>query len=390
MGARRIGAIVGAFAVAGLATLLAPAGPTRAVPRFAAQQGLPCAVCHVDPSGGGMRTAFGRSVFAANELAFASVELPEGAPFLDGSLTEAISVGSDVRLMHYFREQPGNRFLHRNSFYLMEAALYVAADLWEHVTLYFAPALNGSDTVTFEAAGIVRLPWVGMYVKAGRFVPVFGHKFQNHTHLIRQQLGFGIVDKDLGIEIGLTPGHFNLQASVFAGARTGLDWDDNDLVGASVRLAYIPTSRWFKGKLGVSAFYNLGGAPAGGPLPDTRFEDLKFGTFISLSVGRFTALAELDFWRRDDRTQPNPVGQLFWHHELAFRPVQGLELVVTEELWDPDIDLTGNVVNRVGFGFDLFPWPYTEITVRYRYSIATEGHDWADIHDLMTVLHFFL
>ena len=122
-----------------------------------------------------------------------------------------------------------------------------------------------------------------------------------------------------------------------------------------------------------------------------RFEPRQYNCSILFTdLVRFTALAELDFWRRDDRTQPNPVGQLFWHHELAFRPVQGLELVVTEELWDPDIDLTGNVVNRVGFGFDLFPWPYTEITVRYRYSIAAEGHDWADIHDLMTVLHFFL
>ena len=388
MGPRRIGAC--ASALVALSVGLAMTAPAQAVPRFAASQGLPCGACHVDPSGGGMRTDFGRSVFAANDLAFAAIELPEGAAFLDGRLTDAISVGSDIRLMHYFREQPGNRFLHQNSFYLMEAALYISADLWDRVTVYLAPALNGSETVTFEASGIVRLPWVGLYLKAGRFVPVYGHKLPNHTHFIRQQLGFGIVDKDMGIEIGLSPGHFSLQASVFAGARSGLDWDDNDLVGVSTRLAYIPTSRWFKGKVGLSAYWNLGGAPAAGPVPDTRVEDLKLGTFVSMSIGRFTALAELDFWRRDDRTQPNPVGQFFWHHELAFRPVQGLELVASQEIWDPDIELIGDVVNRVGFGFDLFPWPYTEITVRYRYTIAAEGHDWADIHDLMTVLHFFL
>lgn len=389
MGARGLRTLPVAASALGTLLLLA-APPASAVPRFAARQGLPCATCHVDPSGGGMRTAYGSSVFAANELAFAAIELPEGAAFLDGQLTEAISVGSDVRLMHYFREQPGNRFLHRNSFYLMEATLYLAADLWDRVTLYVAPALHGSETLTFEASGIVRLPWVGLYAKVGRFVPVYGHKLPNHTHFIRQQMGFGVLDKAVGVELGLTPGHFNLQTSVFAGARAGLDWDDNDLVGVSARLAYIPTSRWFKGKVGVSLYYNLGGAPASDPVPDTRVEDLKIGTFMSMSVGRFTALGEIDFWRRDDRTQPNPNGQFFWHNELSFRPHQGVELVATHELWDPDVELYGDAVNRVGFGLDLFPWPYTELTIRYRYTIAAAGHDWADIHDLMTVFHFFL
>jgi hypothetical protein len=39
--------------------------PARALPLYAEQTGLPCGRCHVDPAGGGPRTAFGNT-FAAN------------------------------------------------------------------------------------------------------------------------------------------------------------------------------------------------------------------------------------------------------------------------------------------------------------------------------------
>ena len=37
----------------------------QALPKYAAQTGLPCGRCHVNPAGGGPRTKFGKA-FAAN------------------------------------------------------------------------------------------------------------------------------------------------------------------------------------------------------------------------------------------------------------------------------------------------------------------------------------
>ncbi len=39
--------------------------PASALPQYAAQTGLPCGRCHVNPAGGGPRNAFGKA-FAAN------------------------------------------------------------------------------------------------------------------------------------------------------------------------------------------------------------------------------------------------------------------------------------------------------------------------------------
>ncbi len=47
-----------------LATAL-PVRTAQALPIYARETGLPCGQCHVDPGGGGPRTAFGRA-FAAN------------------------------------------------------------------------------------------------------------------------------------------------------------------------------------------------------------------------------------------------------------------------------------------------------------------------------------
>jgi hypothetical protein len=66
-----LAALLGGVASIGFAVLLAGAAITatpqqaQALPKYAAQTGLACGKCHVNPAGGGPRTAFGKA-FAAN------------------------------------------------------------------------------------------------------------------------------------------------------------------------------------------------------------------------------------------------------------------------------------------------------------------------------------
>lgn len=54
----------GAIMFTGIMLLIAPR-PAHALPKFAAQTGLACGKCHVNPAGGGPRNAFGKA-FQAN------------------------------------------------------------------------------------------------------------------------------------------------------------------------------------------------------------------------------------------------------------------------------------------------------------------------------------
>jgi hypothetical protein len=56
--------LTAALLIIGGAVFVSPR-PAMALPAYAAQTGLPCGRCHVNPAGGGDRNAFGKA-FAAN------------------------------------------------------------------------------------------------------------------------------------------------------------------------------------------------------------------------------------------------------------------------------------------------------------------------------------
>ena len=373
--------------------LLFVAATAQAIPRFSLRTGAPCSMCHVDPTGAGMRTDYARSVYEVARLPLASLTLPRGASPLDARLSDSVALGSDVRTLFQYARRPDADQPKIGSFYLMEAALYLSADLWQRLTLYMAPMLYGSETFAFEASAITRLPWAGLYIKAGRFIPPFGWKVANHSAFTRKGLGFNVRDKQVGIEIGLNPGPFELQVAVVNGIseKADSDWDENLLKAVSARAAWLMRTRWVNLELGASAYYNVAGNPAEDDPSgaDTRLEDLKVGGFAGLSVGRFTWLGEADYWRRDDRAAEFPVGQMATYQELGCLLMQGLDLVLTYELHDPDVQVQGDALHRFGGGFELYAWPFLEIDAFYRYSLADRRVESANVHEAMAVVHAF-
>ena len=55
-----------------LVGVLCTSSLVSALPRFAARNGNECIQCHVNPTGGGMRNAYGRNIFERQWLAFDS------------------------------------------------------------------------------------------------------------------------------------------------------------------------------------------------------------------------------------------------------------------------------------------------------------------------------
>lgn len=412
-----------------LAALCALSAPAQAVPRFALQNGAPCSLCHVNPTGGGLRNDFGRDVFSRRRL---SLEWPRKAPREgDRALLglEALSVGGDLRLAYLYQsdsEQDLDTDPDLDALFLMQTDLYLSAKTSSGASLYADIGLRGG----FEAFALYENLPADLYLKAGAFTPPFGLKLPDHTAITRFDLGFDPGVVDTGVELGSTGDKhggsllFSAgQLSRDAGLGNGLLFQGSYAVSGYAY--YILRDEPLRVFVLASAAYdgdqaqartrllaqNTLRTEAGAELdPEDieRFRELKLGGALGLAAGRLWYLAELDLVRNpiellapvaqalgDDRPL-SPTGYLS-RQELGISLVQGLDLYAAFDFHDPDATLKADParpaptdpVLRSGLYVELFPADNIELSAFVRYNSATLAGLVPGSTDAVVMLHLF-
>jgi hypothetical protein len=368
-----------------LALLLLAGGVAHAEPHLGARAGLRCARCHVTPTGGGKRTAYG-ALYAQSQLSLGGaaprfvVPSRDGSPGKEGALlaslavgevTDWLAIGADLRL-HNTTTLGSEK---RNSFDATQGTLYLELrPLPERVTLYLDEELTAGGARNREAWGQLHGP-AGSYLRGGRFLPPFGLRILDDAAYTRRATGATFANPDLGLELGLELGPlaaaFALSNGAFAGSS---DTDSWKAVSGLVELGLDPV------RVGLSGLYNPSeaGCRAMGAL------------FAALRLGRLALLGELDLI--SDRA---PEGTS-WRHGLAayleadLALTKGLTLRASWDLHDADLELRQDRRQRFRFGLDLFVFRMAEVKAAYviRQAETTEPADAADLLEL--VLHVFL
>jgi hypothetical protein len=370
-----------------LVAALAWASAAQAEPRFAARFGFPCAVCHVNPSGGGLRTAYARDVFEKQQLTFGpGADSQPGVDF-DPRLSDRLTFGGDFRLAMIWQPKvsstnpeptPAQTLFRvpptptKFTFFPMQVDFYVGAEISRHVTLSTDVGANGS----FEAFGLVHDLPLGTYIKAGYFIPPYGTKLPNHTAAHRQPIGFEPTGKDAGVEIGIVRPWVDAQVAVQNG-QLGSTLDNAYRPALSARLALIHDFGPFKATAGPSFRWNpsdvQGPADAQGKRPTLTSVEVQEGGFLWLSMGRLTYIGEADVHIKDDATQLNAQGratrsgQFVSYNELMFLLARGVDAGVTWEFMDRDIYAGGDALHRFGIQGSIFPAAFTEIQAFVRF-----------------------
>ena len=388
--------------VLGALALLGAARPAGATPRFAARNGAPCALCHVNPSGGGLRTVYGRTVFERQRLTSPWLARAFGEDrstmTVDPRIGSAIAVGSDLRAGYlYGRAEDGSTPL--DSFFLMQADLYVAAELGRHATLYADyGAWGGFEAFALlthnlrepaSGGGLAEGGW-SVYLKMGRFLPTYGLRLEEHSTYTREGFGFLSTSRDTGLELGLSRGRFLLQLSYLKGALT----DQNPEGTGYARVEWIPRLGPLKVTVGASASFNddtMNLNPAiQVPLElGMGVHQAAAGAHLGLSLGRFTWLAEADYVRAKSRADGVRGQALVTWQQLPFLPAQGIELQLAHEYWDPDLDLAMGRYTRAGASVELYPWDYTELKLIYRRTFAPEMSPLDGLQEALAFLHLY-
>ena len=192
--------------------LAASAGAAQAEPYIAARQGLKCASCHVNPTGGGMRNATGHGIAQG---AIAARRLDIGDTVWQGEINRFLAIGGDFRGSATYTDVSGGEDVDP-AFAVDELRAYLEARMIPgRLSLYLDQHLGPGDSRNQEAYGLF---WFDenqrYYVKAGQIYLPFGLRLEDDSAFIRQVPGINMNTPDNGIELGLESGPWRDRKSV--------------------------------------------------------------------------------------------------------------------------------------------------------------------------------
>jgi len=369
-----------------------------AEPYMAVREGYKCSACHVNITGGGMRTEF-VAVHARDILHYPNF-FPSIATPLDsftGRINQYIGIGSDLRVDYttIFQDKPDengqvdNNQVFRgrvqsNQITVNEADGYLEVRLIPDIlTAYldqsFAPQVN-----TREAWGLLRLPY-DFFAKAGKMFLPYGLQIQDDTAFIRGgrngsvTTGFSFQQQQAAFEAGWEGGPF----SVITAVSDGSSGDRNVQVTgtAYTMLTDLPVVRNLL--LGTSGSYV---APSGG-------HKSVFGFFGGSNLGQLTYLGEVDFLSvENQQTNGKTQGIFCMYTEANYLAFDWLNLKVAFDYADDDGDESSPIddsENRFSVGLEPFFSRFTQFRLFYRIGNGVRSQPSHNQNLLTAELHVF-
>jgi hypothetical protein len=384
---------------------------------------LSCSGCHVDPTGGGLRTTSGRfygetvlpMAYApyrnykdtANHLAprvkgtdkkgdgAPSLVLgkPLGAPskmalaqgrYLKMNADPLLAFGVDFRFAGWF---PGNALVFpmqldtQASLHPVEHfSIYVNAGVLSKSRSLAAIAENQHPYAVKDAMLLLNELPGNTYLKVGRFLPPFGMRTDDHTTFTRRdfELDQGLQESRVfGAELGLAPNYPYLNAAVFRPGQKDLlnGADPNNVeqpsfigepgeVGAAVSAGY----RELGWQLGVSAMTRRRALENGGNT-DTLSAQWGVNPWFYSDTLKLTYLGEYALGRYQREVSGLETVQAASSQELNYAPFNGLNFRFKYDWDDPDFEVADDQQHRLSIGGDINLIPSVRLTYMTRFTL---------------------
>jgi len=356
-------------------------------PKFSAYTGSKCQSCHVNPTGGGMRNQLG-VLYSKENLFLKQFEKANKTTELDPQISKGLRMGGDMRAA-YFDIQRGAQ-TNLNTFFQMQADLYVNAQVNKYIGVTIAPGLYIPNTfdpnplpVKYEVFGLVSNLPANLYFKVGRFIPNFGTRIPEHRAYNRlfNDL-YTPYAADAGIEVGIAPGPFTLTAGLSNGSSANKDGQVNNSFDFDTQKQFTVTAdyRWKNNEKKVKYTFGLGGSFITNPFKFDQVNNINALRQIAagfFSIGLFQRVAilgELSYNRlklRDSVSTQHDFSTLFG--EVDIRVVKGMELKFQYENYNPSLGIKDDPSKRQRYSFGLMFFPLNGLELESIYRIVKEG-----------------
>lgn len=315
-----------------------------AEPYIAVQTGYKCIACHVNPTGGGMRNAFGE-IFAERLLPI--TPLPAGSPAWTGQLVQNIvRLGGDLRADWSRTTTPQAPIVQQFAFEQLRLYSDVSV-IQDRLALYVDELLAPGAAQSMEAY-VLYGNTADWYLKGGRFYLPFGWRLQDQTAFVRQVSGINMNTPDTGVELGVERAHWEAQFDLSEGAANAQSGSGYQLSGQFIRTQGL----W---RIGAAAGYTH--SQAGD-------RDMG-GLFAGVRTGPVAWLGEADVVRQAGfvdgaHTMVPALVEMDWS---IFR---GNNLKLTYEYLNPQLSVHNNAQIRWSVLDELTPLPFMQVRVGFR------------------------
>ncbi len=343
-------------------------GVAQAEPYLAVQMGMKCSQCHVNPTGGGLRTPFG-NLWAQTQMAAKKIG-PNEEPWT-GQIGKVLSVGGNFRANYSTISVPDNG--RSNSFDLQEARVFVdLALIPNRLSVYLDERVGPGNAEELEANVRLWLKPGSVYIKAGQFYLPFGWRLEDDNAFVRQLSSVNMQTPDRGVELGIENGLWSVQLAASNGSAGGPEVDDGKMITA--RVEYAP-SVW---RVGASLLSN--NSDAG--------DRSGVGLFGGFRWKQFSVLGEIDMID-DDGLGASGRDMMASMAEVNWRFKQGHNAKLTYEWLEPDRDVSEDEQSRTSLLYEWSPIEFVQARAGFRYFHGIPQNDFQNRRELFVQLHAY-
>jgi len=339
----------------------------QAEPYLAVASGQKCVTCHVNPSGGGLRTAFG-TAYAQTQIAARS--LAEGTAPWTGQVNDWLSLGGDLRGGYDAVDPPGSA--ESSDFGVSRGTVYLQLRAVPGLLSFYIDQQVAPNRSLNREAFALLTPAGGRYtLKVGKFFLPHGLRLQDDTAFVRQVTGINFDTPDNGVEVGLELGKWSTQLAVSNGTAGGADIDTSKQVSMSTSFV---RPRWR-----VGASYNHNNADLG----DREMQSL----FAGLQTGPVSWLAEADFI-----TDETSMGQRDIYVSLLegnWQLRKGHNLKLSYEFLDPNDDIDEDEQERYSLIWEYSPMQFLQSRLGFRAYNGIPDDAASNRNEVFAELHVF-
>ncbi|MDY0748779.1 hypothetical protein SNE35_30050 [Paucibacter sp. R3-3] len=339
----------------------------QAEPYLAIRYGLKCSACHVNPSGGGLRTALGQT-FVQNVIAANPAPAPMSS--WTGSLASWLRVGGDLRTDStetHVSGQPSTRVSGNE-----QTRLYADLQLLDNrLGAYIDEQVAPGKSLRQEAYLRLQTSDGSWYAKAGQFYLPFGWRLQDNTAFVRQLSGISMTVPDKGVEFGMDKGDWSAQLVYSDGPGNKGSVRGHQLTGQVMWL-----QSW--GRLGAST----------AKVQSTAGGRDAWGLFAGTTTGPVAWLAELDYVS-DEGFPEGRRRQTASLLEANWLVIKGHNLKLSSEWLDPDTHVSHDDKVRYSLVYEYTPIGFMQLRGGYRWYGGIPQNAVDNRRTLFAELHAF-